>query len=895
MLEVVRLRCEYKRNPIGIGTRRPRIGWQLKADGRGVAQAAYRVEAAADAGFERVLWDSGEVRSSQSAHVELPGLETESGRRYYYRVRAWDTKGESSAWSAEEAYWETGLLSPSEWQASWISAPAGDAGATEQVPLLRRAFSLKSGAKEARLYATALGLYEFELNGRRVGEDFFTPGWTSYKHRLQTQTYDVTDLLRAGDNAIGAYLAKGWYSGDLAWNNQRNLYGDREALLAQLVVRYEDGSEETICTDGAWRTAGSQVLLSQIYHGETYDARLERHCWSAPGFDDGAWTAVEIVPHTKDILVPQENDPVRRIEEIRPIALIRTPLGETVIDFGQNMVGWVRFTVEGTAGQQVELHHAEVLDREGNFYTDNMRSAKQTIRYTLKGGAPETYEPRFTFQGFRYARLIGFGDNVDLSRFEGIVLHTDMPATGSFRCSDPLVNQLQRNIDWGLRGNFLDVPTDCPQRDERLGWTGDAQMFVRTAAYLRGVAPFFTKWLRDVAADQRADGGVPFVVPHVLDDGSYSSAAWGDAAVICPWTIYLTYGDTRILAEQYDSMKAWVSYIRAQGEQEYLWNTGFHFGDWLGLDAKPDTYVGATDRDYIATAFYAHSVSLVQKTAAVLGKEADAAELAELHARVLSAFNEEFVTPSGRLSVPTQTAQVLALTFGLLEGRAKERAVAKLMELLEESKHHLTTGFVGTPYLNHALSENGQNDEAYRLLLQQDYPSWLYPVTKGATTIWEHWDGIKEDGSFWSRDMNSFNHYAYGAIGDWLYRGVAGLDTDERAPGYKHLVLRPRPAEGLSWAEAKLETMYGEALSAWNRGVGGAMEQRAVVPPNATATIVLPGASLSGVTEGDVPVAEADGVVEAAQSAEGVVLTVGSGSYIFRWQAETGEKSGNVA
>lgn len=895
MLEVVRLRCEYKRNPIGIGARRPRIGWQLKADGRGVAQAAYRIEAAADAGFERVLWNSGEVRSSQSAHVELPGLEMESGRRYYYRVQVWDTKGRSSDWSAEETYWETGLLSPSEWQASWISAPQGDADDSEQVPLLRRAFSLKSGVKEARLYATALGLYEFELNGRRVGEDFFTPGWTSYKHRLQTQTYDVTDMLRAGDNALGAYLGKGWYSGDLAWNDKRNLYGDRQALLAQLVVRYEDGSEETVCTDGAWRTAGSQVLLSQIYHGETYDARLERHGWSAPGFDDGAWTAVEVVPHTKDILVPQENDPVRRIEEIRPIALIRTPLGETVIDFGQNMVGWVRFSVEGAAGQQVELHHAEVLDREGNFYTDNMRSAKQTIRYTLKGGAPETYEPRFTFQGFRYVRLIGFGDNVDLSRFAGIVLHTDMPATGSFQCSDPLVNQLQRNIDWGLRGNFLDVPTDCPQRDERLGWTGDAQMFVRTAAYLRGVAPFFTKWLRDVAADQRADGGVPFVVPHVLDDGSYSSAAWGDAAVICPWTIYLTYGDTRILAEQYDSMKAWVSYMRAQGEQEYLWNTGFHFGDWLGLDAKPDTYVGATDRDYIATAFYAHSVSLVQKTAAVLGKEADAAEYAELHARVLAAFNEEFVTPSGRLSVPTQTAQVLALTFGLLEGRAKERAVAKLMELLEESKHHLTTGFVGTPYLNHALSDNGQNDEAYKLLLQQDYPSWLYPVTKGATTIWEHWDGIKEDGSFWSKDMNSFNHYAYGAIGDWLYRSVAGLDTDERAPGYKHLVLRPRPAEGLSWAEAQLETMYGEALSAWNRGIGGAMEQRAVVPPNATATIVLPGASLSGLTEGDVPVAEADGVVSAAESAEGVVLTVGSGSYVFRWQAETGEESGNVA
>lgn len=883
MFKVESLRCEYQRNPIGIDVRSPRISWKLNSDERGVVQSAYRIEVAGDPDFTASLWDSGEVRSGESVHVELSGLELESFRRYYYRVQAWDADGTSSEWSAEQAFWETGALDPSQWRAQWIEAPQGACSVSEQVPLLRRAFALKGEVRAARVYATALGLYELELNGIRVGDIYFAPGWTSYKHRLQVQAYDVTDLVRTGDNAIGAYLGRGWYSGNLAWQHQRNVFGDRQVLFAELHVQYSDGSTEVIVTDSSWRVTGSPILMSELYHGETYDARLELSGWSEPGFDDSAWAQAELFAYSNDTLVAQENEPVRRTQEIAPIALIHTPSGETVIDFGQNMVGWVHFTVEGKAGDQVEIHHAEVLDRDGNFYTENLRAAKQTITYTLKGGAPETYEPRFTFQGFRYIRLVGFGDNIDLSRFTGVVLHSDMEATGSFECSDPLVNQLQRNIEWGLRGNFLDVPTDCPQRDERLGWTGDAQMFIRTAAYLRGVGPFFTKWSRDVAADQREDGAVPFVVPHVLDANSYASSAWGDAAVIIPWTIYLTYGDKRILEEQYESMAAWVSYIRAQGDNEYLWNTGFHFGDWLGLDAKPDSYVGATDRDYIATAFYAYSVSLLRKTAAVLGKEDDERRYAELHARIIEAFTAEFVTPAGRLTVPTQTGQVLGLMFGLLEGVAKERAVKKLIELLEETDHHLTTGFVGTPYLNHVLSDNGHNDSAYKLLLQQDYPSWLYPVTKGATTIWEHWDGIKEDGSFWSKDMNSYNHYAYGAIGDWLYRSVAGIDTDETSAGYKHILVRPRPDEGLTWADARLTTMYGEVRSYWSKGADGAFEQHVTIPPNTTATIVLPGATLDRITESDAPLAGAAGITSVTEDERGVVLTVGSGSYSFAW------------
>ena len=886
MLEVIDLRCEYRVNPIGIDVLHPRISWKLKSNERAVMQTAYAIEVASDSSFIQMVWKSDKVNSDQSVHVELTGFGVSSCTRYYYRVRSWDNRGQCSDWS-EPAWWETGILSADEWHAEWIGVTTDldlIPEDSKQLPLLRRKFELNRGRiQKARIYATALGLYELELNGVRVGDSYFTPGWTSYKHRLQVQTYDVAELLQEGGNVIGAMLARGWYKGNRVWNDGDGVDRKQRALFMQINVTYEDGSLEVIATDELWKASRSPILMSEIYDGETYDARLEQTGWSTSEFDDSDWKNVRRVQFPANMLIMQETEAVRKIEEIKPTELIKTPKGETVLDFGQNMVGWVRFTVRGEAGGEVEINHAEVLDKEGNFYTENMRDAKVTIRYTLKGEESETYEPRFTFQGFRYIRLIGFSEPIRFEDFTGIVLHTDITSTGTFRCSDPLINQLQHNIEWGLKGNFLDVPTDCPQRDERLGWTGDAQMFIRTAAYLRNVASFFTKWVRDLAADQREDGGVPFVVPHRLNENSYSSAAWGDAAVIVPWTLYLAYGDKRILEEQYDSMKAWVTYIRRQGDNEYLWNTGFHFGDWLGLDSKPDSYTGATDKDYIATAFYAYSTSLLRKTAAVLGKTEDEKEYGELYARIVAAFTEEFVTPAGRLSVPTQTGQVLALMFGLLEGKAKERAIDKLMDLLKESKFHLTTGFVGTPYLNHVLSGNGQLDAAYRLLFQQDYPSWLYPITKGATTIWEHWDGIKEDGSFWDKYMNSFNHYAYGSIGDWLYRCVAGIDTDEEKAGYKHITIRPQPGSELSWADGCFESMYGTTRSNWSRSEVGAMELLVEIPPNTTAEILLPGAGIGIVKEAGAELVKAAGITAIAQREDGVSMTAGSGVYRFTW------------
>lgn len=880
---VIDLRCEYRQNPLGIGTARPRLGWKLAPGRRGLRQVAYQLQVACeDPTFASPCWDTGRVESDQSVHIEYDGPSLISRTRYWWRVRVWDQDGNDSGWS-EPAWWETGLLDPAGWVAKWITPdPAALDPQSQPAFYLRRPFHVRGPVWRARIYATALGLYELHLNGQRVGDWLFTPGWTSYKHRLQYQTYDVTDLVREGGNALGVVLGDGWYKGRLGWKGDRNLYGDRRAALVQLHLTYTDGREEVVATDGTWRAATGPILLSDIYDGEVYDARLEREGWATYGYDDGDWCGVIVLDHPKDVLVAQENLPTRVIQEIRPVALLRTPAGETVLDMGQNMVGWVEFTVSGAPGDRVVLRHAEVLDRDGNFYTENLRSAKQTIEYICRGGGVERFAPHFTFQGFRYVKIEAYPGEVTLDRFVGKVIHTDLEPTGHFECSEPLVNQLHRNILWGQKGNFVDVPTDCPQRDERLGWTGDAQIFIRTAAFLMNVAPFFTKWLRDLKADQRPDGGVPFVIPDVPIMEEHSSAAWGDAATICPWTLYLCYGDRRVLDEQYESMKAWVEYIRRQGESEFLWNTGFHFGDWLALDAKENSYTGFTPKDLIATAFYAYSTQILAQAAAVLGKHEDAATYRELHARIVEAFNREFVTPAGRLVAGTQTAQVLALMFGLVEGEARRRAAETLVRLIEENGYHLTTGFVGTPYLLHVLTAIGRDDVAARLVLQTTYPSWLYAVLKGATTVWEHWDGIKEDGSFWPAAMNSFNHYAYGAVGDWLYRALAGIDTDPDQPGYKRILIRPRFAPGFRWVRATYRSLYGEIASFWEVEEGQ-VRVEVTVPPNTTAVIYLPGACSNAVREGAVPLAQAEGVLSVASTSEGVRVEVGAGSYSFTY------------
>ncbi|NLX69713.1 MAG: family 78 glycoside hydrolase catalytic domain [Clostridiales bacterium] len=884
MLEVINLRCEYKDNPIGIDVTKPRISWIIQSEDRNVMQAAYQVQVAVDKDFDNPVWDTGKVESDQSIHIEYNGQPLISRTRYYYRVRIWDQKGRVSGWS-ETAFWEMGLLDEKEWIANWITPEDTDNSAElRPCPMMRKVFEADGEIRSARIYATSLGLYELRLNGKKAGDFLFAPGWTSYNKRLQYQTYDVTELLNEGQNAIGVILGDGWYRGNLAWSDQRNIYGDKLAALVQLHIVYEDGREQVIITDKSWKTSTGPILMSEIYHGENYDARLEKTGWDEADYDDSDWGNVVELDKPKDIIVAQEGPPVRAVQYIKPVSLFTTPAGEKVLDMGQNMVGWVRFSVEGPEGSRVVLQHAEVLDRDGNFYTENLRKAKQTIQYTLKGCGKEIFEPHFTFQGFRYVKLVEYPGEPSIDDFTGVVIHSDMEHTGSFECSNPLINRLQDNILWSQRGNFLDVPTDCPQRDERLGWTGDAQVFIRTACFNMNVASFFAKWLKDLKADQLDNGGVPHVIPHVLGDDAHSSAAWADAALICPWTIYLCYGDKRILEEQYDSMKAWVEYIRRQGENEYLWNTGFHFGDWLGLDAKEGSYVGSTAKDYIATAFYAYSTSLLVKTAEVLGKIDDVEEYTKLYNNIIHAFRKEFVTPNGRLAVPTQTAHVLALMFDLVEEKHRKRVIDTLVEYIRENDYHLTTGFVGTPYLCHVLSQNGYSDVAYKLLMQTDYPSWLYQVVKDATTIWEHWDGIKPDGSFWSPDMNSFNHYAYGSIGDWLYRVVTGIDTDQEKPGYKHIYIKPVFGEDLTYAKAELQSLYGKIKSGWKIGEDGQVQMSIAIPHNTTATVVLPGARPDLVKESGIKLDQAEDIVKYEAVDNGVMLEIGSGEYVFEYK-----------
>ncbi|WP_124051907.1 alpha-L-rhamnosidase [Priestia endophytica] len=891
-LTINTLTCEYKVNPIGLDIRKPRISWKIQSDRRGTMQTAYRIQVTEnDQEFTNVLWDTGEIHSDQSIHVEYKGPALTPQTRYYYRVKVWDNFGTESEWS-EMAWWETGIFYDAEWKAKWITPHPNEVDPlSEPAFLLRKEFKLTSPIRSARIYGTGVGLYELFINGDRVGTDLFSPGWTSYHKRLQYQTYDITEQLCEGNNAMGIVLADGWYKGNMSWENKRHIYGDRRAAYFQIHVKYEDGTEEIISTDATWKASTGPILFSEIYQGEIYDARLEKEGWNKPGFNDKDWhgTTVQDMPITH--LVAQENWTTQVTEIIKPINTFVTPSGDTVLDMGQNMVGRIRFQVEAPKGTTIILKHAELLDNEGNIYFGNLRKAHQEVKYIAKGEGVETFAPHFTFQGFRYVKVEGYPQQekgLISENFVGEVIHSAMEATGKFECSDPLVNQLQQNIVWGQRGNFLDVPTDCPQRDERLGWTGDAQVFIQTALFNYHGGPFFTKWLRDLKAEQYPDGGVPFVIPTVVEGAN--AAAWSDAATIIPWEIYKTYGDKRLLSEQYESMKAWVEYMRRQGPDEYLWAVTFNFGDWLALDAPSGSYSGSTPKDFIATAFYAYSTRLLRNAAEVLQKEEDVEEYNSLLEKIIEQFNHEFVSPSGRLVSPTQTAHVLALIFDLVEGKVKERTAVQLNELILQNNYHLTTGFVGTPYLCLALSKCGYHETAVKLLMQEGYPSWLYSVKKGATTIWEHWDGIKEDGSFWSDEMNSFNHYAYGAIGNWMYRVVAGLDLNDTAPAYKQIQIEPKFAGiSLTHAKATYDSMYGKIGSSW-RLTNEDIEIEVEIPANTTATITLPSTRLENVRESGALLDATAGIYKSYEKEGNVILKVGSGFYSFKYGNEVGFK-----
>ena len=886
----VLLVVNYLVNPLGVDDASPRLGWQLSpVEGRrGAAQSAYEIKVSSQPGGPADLWDSGRVASDACSQIAYAGTRLPSRTRAYWQVTTWDERGQPSTSPAGAAYWETGLLLRSDWAARWIGPSWHGSGNTAApAPYLRRSFSLDKKPVSARLYVTALGLYEAYVNGVRVGDDHFTPGWTDYHRRVQYQVYDVTALLAGGGNTIGAVLGDGWYCGHVGWRD-REVYGDRPRFLAQLEVTLADGSRQVIATDAAWQVAPGPILEDDLLMGETYDARQELAGWLATGPAGGEWRPASVFPDPGIELSAMLDRPVRPDGDLAPAAEPRKVEGHRFIyDFGQNLAGNVTLRVRAPAGTTVRLRYAEMLDASGELYVENLRGARATDYYTCKGDpAGETWTPEFTFHGFRYAEIAGLpeGDSPGRDALVAHVLHTDVPASGDFTCSNPLVNQLQHNIQWSQRANYLEVPTDCPQRDERLGWTGDAQAFIRAGAWNRDVAVFFNKWQRDIADAQAEDGSEPAFIPAIEPKPGDGGPGWADAAVICPWTVYQCYGDRALLARHFDQLRRYVDYLGTQSVGGIRLHPSMGkwggFGDWLALDGSGQID-GGTPKDLIATAFYAYDARILAAMARALGRPEVADTYDGVAARVTQAFQRRLVTADGLVAGNTQTSYVLALNFDLVPAGLRPRLADALVSDIRRRGNMLSTGFVGTPYLLHVLAREGRLDTAYALLLQEHWPSWLYPVTQGATTIWERWDGWTREKGFEDKGMNSFNHYAYGAVGDWLYRVVAGIELDPSQPGYKHVLLQPQPGGQLTSARGTHDSPYGRIVSAWRLG-GRVFEWEVAVPPNTTATARFPVPPGARISEGAGLLAAADGVSHVVVGDHVVTCELSSGDYHFR-------------
>lgn len=819
------------------------FSWQIKSTLLNLNQEGYQIQISRYADFSSITHDTGWVESSDSVNVSLSNFIALSCTRYWFRVRV-NCKTVVSGWSPV-SWFETAFLTSQEWRGQWIT-PEQEDEPEESVNYLSHKFSIGKTVSSARIYSSALGIYQLCINHHRLDSELFSPGWTSYDDHLQYQTWDVSELIKQGSNELVVSLAEGWFKGELSWLKKRELYGNKKAFIGQLHLQFSDGEERVICSDETWLAGKGPITHSGFYSGEIYDAQIADPESAAE--KSGLWSKSTLLQVNYN-LVPQIVEPVRVTEVLSPIGLMRDPDGIRIIDMGQNMVGRLRIATSLEEGELLTLYHAEVLDQQGHLYTENLRNAQQKIVITGNGAAID-YASRFSFQGFRYVMLEG-GDSLSdhdlLNAITGEVLHTDMIRTGHFSCDNPLVNQLFQNIVWGQRGNFLDIPTDCPQRDERLGWTGDAHIFIRTGATNYNVHRFFRKWLMSVSAEQKPSGTIPMVVPDILrdyiskiwGDKTYTSSGWGDAVVICPWVVWQMYGDKQLLAEQYPSMKAWVQYIYQTGSDPWLWDTGFQFGDWLALDAEPDSYFGATPVYLVATAFYAWSTKLLGQAARVLGHEEDAYLYEHWFRRITARFKEQFMQ-DGKMVADTQTAHILPLAFDLLSSEEQQPIADRLAEIVRENDYHLTTGFLGTPWLCSALSENGYHDIALRLVCQTSFPSWLFSVKQGATTIWEHWDGIKPDGSFWSRNMNSFNHYAYGAVGEWLYRYVAGIDFASDSVAWDKIIFRPDlSGNAFRKAAAHYDSVRGRIAIQWVIKEEY-VELELTVPSNAQAELLLP-------------------------------------------------------
>lgn len=882
-MRIGNLRTNHFENPIGYRILPLSLSWKTEeARGKKTVQAHIRI--AEDAELKNVVWDSGQRDDVDSACF-VPDFIPEPETRYYWQVCITDDSGDSAA--SDTAFFET---APKRMEAEWITAPFEK----DAHGVYRKLFELPTGTgiKTGRLYISGLGLYEAYLNGEKVGNEYLAPFYNDYTYRIQYQSYDITDMLKTGENELRVMLGNGWYKGRFGFIDKLDrIYGDTQTMICRLVAESEDGSRISISSDESFQCRRSPVLESSIYDGEVYDANLES--------DEEEWVSAvvadEEIQSLSEKLVPRYSLPLIIHEIFKPIEIIHTPAGETVLDFGQNLTGLFSFTCNEPKGAEIRLQMGEIL-QNGNFYNENLRTAKQEFVY-ISNGNHCRIRPHFTFYGFRYMKAEGIKD-IEAADITAYALYSHMEEIGHIETSDPKINRLFLNALWGQKGNFLDVPTDCPQRDERMGWTGDAQVFAATASFNMYTPAFYGKYLYDMYLEQLdLDGSVPHVVPDILDrintvlknperaeqlgikvgrenngsgitlalsdDGTENaeisedkgeadtkepekaagSCAWGDAATIIPWTVYVFFGDKSLLEEQYKNMKLWVDYIRMIDETKcggkYLWTHGFHYGDWLALDNyRKDTCIGATDTYYVASGYYLYSAELTAKAATVLKKEEDAAYYTALAEKIRTAMRKEYFTETGRLAADTQTALVLALKLNIVPENAKDRTIKALKRKLDEENIHHTTGFVGTPYLCPVLTDNGLADYAYTLLLNEDYPSWLYEVNMGATTIWERWNSVLPDGSISDTGMNSLNHYAYGSIVEWMYRYMCGLNPDEKNPGFKEFVIKPYPDKRFDYAKAEYRSVYGLIESGWRKEENG-WKFNLTVPFDTRATFVI--------------------------------------------------------
>ncbi|OAM89450.1 glycoside hydrolase family 78 protein [Termitidicoccus mucosus] len=888
------LRCEYLENPLGIDEPRPRLGWRLESRRRGARQTAYRIRVSTTqeglAAGDDALWDSGRVESDRAAHIEYAGRPLASRDTCHWRVEVWDETG-ASALSAP-ACWTMGLLAASDWRARWIAAdpeiirrdPAAIAPTLTEpgtLAVFRREFTLDRPVRRATLYASARGLFEFHANDRRVGEDIFAPEWTDYDKRIHYRAYDVAALLAPGRNVLQAVLGDGWWSGFVGWQETRARYGSLEnSLLAQLEIELAGGTRLVIATDRSWQCATGPVLFSDFMMGESCDARREPHDW-LPAREVAAPAAA---------LVAQRSEPVRCTQEIAPVSMDEVAPGIFIYDLGQNITGRVRLRLDSApAGARIVLRHGERLNPDGTLYTENLRRARATDTYIARGGGTELFEPRFTFHGFQYVELTGFPGTPRMDTITGRVIHSATPPAGSFECSHAGVNRVWLNAAWSQRDNFLSVPTDCPQRDERLGWMGDAQVFIRTATCNMNVAAFFTKWMTDVEDAQTPDGLFPDIAPRLREGENFTGlddlcggAGWADAGIVVPWTVWRVYGDRRIIEKHWRAMTAWLDYLeRTNPDGLRTRDLRNNYGDWLCIPTDTSFRTHSPMKNLLATACWADDAAKMARMARELGRADEERRFTAMFERVRAAFQREFVRSDGRMTVETQTAWLLALAFDLVPAHLRNAAAAHLVENIRALDWHLSTGFIGISHLNPVLTLAGRADVAYRLLLRETYPSWLYPVLHGATTIWERWNGWTEQDGFFEPSMNSFNHYSLGSVGEWLFRHVAGIELDPDVAGYSKFVLKPFIGAGLDFARASHQTLHGEIRSHWRRvgpdlasgRAGGRLTWEITVPPNTSARVFIP-------SEPGTPVGT-DGLAPLGRERNFILCLAEAGTYAF--------------